>query len=238
MTAQSVCDSLLEARTAVVIDVLRATSTMATALKNGCDAIIAVTSAEQALQVASTIGRDKCVLGGERGGLMIPGFALGNSPLEYTQQKVSQKTLIMTTTNGTLAINNSRAAKRVYLASLLNAAAVSDRLLCERDDLLLVCSGTEGRLSLEDVYCAGLLVSRIVSKIDAQDVTLADSARMCEMVYCAYAGNSVSALASAQHGKKLMQLGFSEDVRYCASTDLLRVVPQLLRERIVKSNAC
>lgn len=235
MTAQQVRPELLSGRTAIVIDVLRATSTMATALSYGIKQIIPVTSPEEAFSVASTIPAGERLLGGERGGLKVPGFDLGNSPSEYTTTNVRGKTLVMTTTNGTLAISKSAAASRVYTASLLNAYAVARQMIAGRGDVMLVCSGTQGNLSLEDVYCAGLLANEAKTAL-GDGVSLSDAAMACLVLFSAYSTEPETLMRLAEHGRHLWEIGFGHDVRYCAQVGVLDSVPVLSGGRIVEGS--
>ncbi len=147
---------------AVVVDVLRATTVMVRALANGCAAVIPCGEIDEARTVAAGLPPGTAFLGGERGGLPIPGFDLGNSPDDFTFEACQGKTLVMTTTNGTRAILASLEAERVYVASFANLKATADELtvqLLKKDHgypIHIVCAGTEGFISLEDSLLAGL----------------------------------------------------------------------------------
>ena len=152
---------------AVVVDVLRATTVMVQALAAGCESIIPCGEIEEALQVAAGLPPGTALLAGERQGLPIPGFDLGNSPGEFTSRVCNDKTLVMTTTNGTRAILASQEAERVYIASFTNLRATSEEIsvqFLKKDhghSVHIVCAGTEGHISLEDSLLAGALVSQI-----------------------------------------------------------------------------
>ena len=147
-------------RTALVIDVLRATSTMIEALANGARSIYPTESSEEAIRLIGSLGREGTLLCGERRGLAPEGFDLGNSPLEFTSDRVSNQQLVMTTTNGTRAFLAAHGADRVIAAALLNLKAAA-KTAAEVEDVAVICAGREDQFSLEDAICAGLLVRRI-----------------------------------------------------------------------------
>ena len=146
--------------TAVVIDVLRATTTIVHALDAGADEIIPCLEVADALALAGRFPADEVVLGGERHGLPIEGFQLGNSPDEYTPDRVGGKTVVLTTTNGTRAMIHARQADEVLIAAFVNASAVVRRLF-DREHVHILCAGTDGKISEDDVLLAGLLVERL-----------------------------------------------------------------------------
>jgi 2-phosphosulfolactate phosphatase len=151
----------LAGTTAVVIDVLRATTTIVQALAVGARKIVVCGEVEEARQRATQSESGTFVLGGERGGLKIDGFDLGNSPAEYTEKSVGGKTIIFTTTNGTRALLHCRHAKRILLTAFTNLAAVCDAI--KNDSRVdVICAGTRGRISREDVLLAGAIVSQLV----------------------------------------------------------------------------
>src|SRR5580765_7631202 len=150
----------VQGRTVFVIDILRATTTMCAALDHGAKAIIPVASTEEALRLAQTIGSTDVLLAGEKNCVRIPGFALGNSPLEMTEQAVRGKTLIVTTTNGTKALLTAQGATAIYVAAAVNLTVAGERArqaLEEQRDILILCAGREGAFGLDDAYCAGRL---------------------------------------------------------------------------------
>jgi 2-phosphosulfolactate phosphatase len=148
-------------RVAIVIDVLRSTSTIATALANGARAILPAASTEDALQIARSLGRDGVLLCGERRNVRIEGFDLGNSPAEFGREVVEGRTLVMCTTNGTSALLATGGARAVYVASFLNLGAVVEELRRDGGDPVFVCAGRSGLVGLDDVLCAGAAVARL-----------------------------------------------------------------------------
>lgn len=147
-------------KTAVVIDVLRASTTISCALESGAREVIPCLEIEEAQRIAEQYSPDEVVLAGERDGLPIEGFDLGNSPDEYKPEAVSGKTVVFTTTNGTQAMRHCSQAQRVLIASFLNATAVFEKLLT-LDEVHIVCAGTRGQYSRDDILMAGLLVERL-----------------------------------------------------------------------------
>lgn len=230
LIAQEVRPSQVLGRTAIVIDVLRATSSITTALANGCQAVRPVVSTEEAFALAQISEPGTFLLTGERGGLKVEGFDLGNSPREYSADVVAAKTIIMTTTNGTLAIKNSSPAKTVLLACLLNGRSVARRAVLSGDDITMVCSGTEGIFTLEDAYCAGMLAEEIsrVAETEPTDMALA-----CRLIYQRYCDDPLGLMESAIHGQKLRRIGFGEDLVYCSQKNVLAVVPVLRGDSVV-----
>ncbi|HSJ25871.1 MAG TPA: 2-phosphosulfolactate phosphatase [Longimicrobiales bacterium] len=212
----------------VVIDVLRATSTITNALANGARSVLPVGTVEDAARTAERIGRDAVVLCGERGCEPIRGFQLGNSPSEFTADQVAGKTLVMTTTNGTPALLAAHGAQRVYVASLLNVSAVAARIAAETEETLIICAGREGAFAMEDALCAGLmirLVRKVTGRVGGNDAALAS-------VRLARSSVTPGQLARTAAGRRLHELGLGQDVKFCAQQDLHEVVPVLGEHRI------
>lgn len=218
-------------RSVVVIDVLRATSTILVALANGARDVVPVESVELAVRKADEIGRERSLLCGERGGAPIPGFDLGNSPLDFVREKIAGKTLVMTTTNGTRALIAGAAGCRCVAGSLLNAGAVSAALGGQDDDVLLICSGREGRFAVEDAVCAGLIARRLVA--DNGAVAGGDSARLAMLLARRYADRLPRLLSCAAAGKALRAIGRADDIAFCARADVMDAVPRMRDRRVV-----
>ncbi len=209
----------------VVIDVLRATSTIATALANGAEGVIPVREPDEAIATMKRIGRDRVLLCGERASRAISGFDLDNSPASYAPDAVRGKTLAFTTTNGTRAlIDAARDGAVIYCGALLNRRAVGRALEAgDADDALLVCAGNEGSLSFEDLLCAGAIVAHVYH--EDRRVERSDAARAAMTVYEANAKHLTTALALGTHARALRDAGFAADVASCARLDVLDVVP-------------
>jgi len=217
-------------RTAVVVDALRATSTIVTAVENGCREVIPVVEIAEAVSIAARLGRSNLLLCGERGGISINGFDLSNSPLEYTRERVAGKVLVMTTTNGTLAINAVREAKCVLLGSFLNARATADMLWALKSDVAIVCAGTEGRYSTEDVLAAGAIISKLHSLCE---LDMCDLSITAEYLYRNSYGKIDSVLSATRHYNRLKSLGFTADIEYCLREDVMSSVP-IFSEGVVR----
>jgi 2-phosphosulfolactate phosphatase len=210
---------------AVVIDVLRATSTIVTALENGAAGIIPVRHQDDAIAVARRVGRDRSLLCGERESRLIAGFDLDNSPRSYTRAAVAGKTVVLTTTNGTRALTEAASRKtQVICGALINRERVAAAVAAHGgEDALLVCSGSEGEFSFEDFVCAGAIVDR-VHQID-RDIVLGDAARCAMLLYVAIAKKLTTAIAGGEHARRLVALGFGDDIAYCARVDVFDVLP-------------
>lgn len=213
----------LSDKTVVVIDVLRASSTIVTALENGARSVIPVESVEDAKRIAHEFG-SSVLLGGERGGLKIDGFDLGNSPLEYTRSKVAGKDLVFTTTNGTRAIHAARTAKRLIIAAFLNMASAVGKCAGIGKDMVIVCSGRCGTFSLEDSVCAGAFIDKACEMIGAELVLL-DSAVAARQLYRAYGDDFLRVFRLSEHGRILESLGMHRDLEFCASQNVFSSVP-------------
>jgi 2-phosphosulfolactate phosphatase len=218
VTAPSVTDS----DGVVVIDVLRATSTVITALAHGCRGFVPVGSAAAARRQAARLAALEPLLGGEYNGLKIKGFDLGNSPREYSPTVVTNRTIVFCTTNGSRALLRARGAAEVLVAALLNVSAVARRLSQQRRDWLFFCAGARGNFSWEDFLCAGLVLAAL-AKMEA-NLELGDGARAAlELVRDEQDGARLVSLGS--HAAYLRSLGLAADVDFCARQDVYDVVP-------------
>lgn len=207
-------------RVVVVIDVLRASTTAAIALANGARALIPCESVEQAEQRAKMMSQDSVRLGGERRMMRIPGFDFGNSPLEYTAAQVAGKTIVFTTTNGTRALASSGGARACYFAGFVNAratVAAVEGATSGEVDVTLVCAGTEGRVALEDVACAGRLARLLLA--GSSQAVCSDAARIAIVSERPYRDNAAALAREATHAQSLAAAGFAGDVSACFSVD-------------------
>ena len=216
-------------RAAVMVDVLRSATTMATALDAGCREIIPASGIEEARRLADTLGRDHVLLCGEREGRRIEGFDLGNSPLEFLSQTVGDRAVIMTTTNGTPVISQLRQASLVAAAGLVNVSAVYQVLKKSGLDAVVVCAGKLGRFSLEDAIGAGAIADQAAS----DKYILGDGAKVARMLFRKYRKNLLRILSATEHGAYLLNLGFGDDIAFCASLDRTATVPVLYDGRII-----
>lgn len=213
----------IRGRVAVVIDVLRATTTISQALANGAAAIIPVLTPEEAHQAAEANPAQAYLRGGEREGVLIPGFDLSNSPLEYTPARVSGKTILFTTTNGTRAIRGAAVAEHVLICSFLNVPAVASKIIALGLDVAICCAGTHDRFSLEDAACGGALADLLSAA--RPNATLGDLAFVSREIYRQFQGRLLDLFGVARHGQTLQQLGFAADLVHCAQYGTLSQVP-------------
>ncbi|CAM3587674.1 2-phosphosulfolactate phosphatase [Marinicrinis lubricantis] len=213
----------LQGKTVMVIDVLRATSTITTALANGSSGVIPVETVCRAKQYQSA--DQEILLGGERFCKKINGFDLGNSPLEYGTDIVKDKRIVLTTTNGTRAIQKSIKGSQVIAACFLNIDACIQFALESKKDVAIVCSGTQDRFSLEDGLCAGLLIQRL-SEADPK-LVCNDFATAMRAAYLQMAEHLEEVLMSSDNGRRMCKIGFEADIRFCARLNEYSVVPIL-----------
>ncbi len=224
----------LAGQTVVVIDVLRATTTICTALAQGARDVIPCLEIADALEVAARIGSQPFLLGGERAGLPIPGFHIGNSPSEYRPERVRDRTLIFTTTNGTRALRHAAQAARVIIGAFVNAGAVAAALASE-SRIALLCAGTDGHITREDVLLAGYLVEQL----SASSPQLNDQALLARDAWQHLNDRSPTAtpseafswldheLCNTAGGRNLMALGLAADITAAAQLDQFSLVPEL-----------
>ena len=214
----------------VIIDVLRATSVMITALANGAKAVYPYKDIESVLENSKK--SKSFVLGGERKGLKIEGFDFGNSPLEYTREAVEGKDMFMTTSNGTRAIENSAdGSKKLFIAAFLNVESVAEKILKENDDTVIVCSGTDNNFSLDDALCAGEIIKRVKEK--NKNVYLTDISLAMKKL----AETSISienTLEGSKHFEYLKTIGFYGDMNHCFTMDMFDIVPEYKNGVITK----
>lgn len=225
--ADAVAPEQLRHATAVVVDVLRASTTIVTALANGCAAIIPVTDGGQARERAAALG-EGALVAGERRGETIAGFTLGNSPLEFTADRVRGRTIVFTTSNGTRALVAARDAVAVAVGGLVNLSAVVAWALARGRHVTVVCSGERGALSLEDHVCAGLMIDRL-SALEPR-TTLSDEARAAVRAGRRY-GKDVARLAQdSPWARRLAIRGRSADIDACLAVDTFALVPVYLAD--------
>lgn len=212
--------------TVLVIDVLRASTCIVTALANGCAAIVPVATPEEARRRAATL--DGSLIAGERRGEPLEGFDLGNSPLEFTRGRVGGRTLIMTTSNGTRALVAARPAHDVGVAAFINHAAATAWALARTRDVLLLCAGERGARSLEDYVCAGMLVDRLAAA--DPHATPTGEAERALGVARPY-GKDVGRLAQdSSWARHLSAVGRGRDVAACLTLDTRALVPEYHRD--------
>lgn len=218
---------------AVVIDALRASATIAWALAAGATRVHPVLTVSEARALMADPRMRGAVTGGERGGVRIEGFDLGNSPLEYTRERVGGRAVIFTTTNGTAALLHSARASRVVVASFCNMSAVCAAVADDPRPVHVVCAGTRDEVSLDDCLPAGAMVERLVGA--GRHLIADDSALLCLHAWREASargpGGVAQAMKSSRGGRGLVKLGFESDVEACSRIDALSVVPVYDPER-------
>ena len=213
-------------RIVAVIDVLRASTSIAVALANGARAIVPFASGEEAVERIKQLDRSDARLAGEQKLRPIPGFDLGNSPTEFTAEAVGGKTILMATTTGTAAILAAQGARDIVVASFVNFSAVTAMLraaLRADADVAIVCAGQERRFTLEDGGCAGRYVRAVGKQLPR--LVRNDGAHACTLIDRQYGEDTLQLLRDSSHGKALAEAGFDNDLRVCAQIDSHPVVP-------------
>jgi 2-phosphosulfolactate phosphatase len=231
-TPGEVASAELGGRVAVVLDVLRATSTIVEALANGARTVFPAPSIDEAVRLAQNIGREQVLLCGERRCLPVEGFDYGNSPRDYTAERVTGKSLVLTTTNGTPALLASSGARRTLVGSFLNLGAVVDALVEDGGPVTVICAGREKRFALEDAVCAGAIVLGLRGRLDGS-LELNDAAAAAEFLARTRLPDLERLLGETAAGRQLFEVGLGEDVAYCASIDRHCVVPQYRDRQVV-----
>lgn len=202
----------------VIIDVLRATSTIAAALYNGASSVIPVATVEKCIEVGA---KENALTAGERDGSIAPGLDHGNSPLEYPKEFIADQTLVLTTTNGTRLLHKAIGAKAIVTGSFPNISALCTYLLQQDQPVILACAGWKDRINTEDTLFAGAVVNRIR---DAFEVNC-DSSLIAESLYLQYKTNLMDLIKISSHYKRLGRLGIQKDIDYCLSSDIAPALP-------------
>lgn len=215
---------------AIAVDVLRATTTMATALAAGAEAVQVFSSMDELMQTSEHWSSEKRLRAGERGGAKVSGCDLGNSPLDCTPEVVEGRRLFISTTNGTRCLTRIQAAATVLTAALVNRKAVVTYLLHHQPETVwIVGSGWEGNFSLEDTVCAGAIVDQLSHQLTDKNALDAiasnDEVFSAVALYRQWQDDLLGLLHHASHGQRLLRLDCYDDLKYCAQTDILDVLP-------------
>ena len=214
---------------AVVIDVLRASTTIVQALAAGAEAVIPCGEVAEAQAITANLSAGSYLLGGERGGVRIEGFDLGNSPLEYTPEKVAGRTIVFTTTNGTRALKRCLSAEQIVIGSFANLEAVAKAVDQTGRPIHLVCAGTDGELSAEDVLCAGALVAGLEKFRGREILSENDACRLAYELYVSHSHDETllrDALRESAGGRNLTALGYQADIEWAARRNRHPIVPE------------
>ena len=223
---------------AVVIDVLRATTTISWALKNGADSIQVFADLDLLKKSATKWDADKRLMVGERGGKKIENFDLGNSPLSVTRDIVLGKRLFMSTTNGTKSLKKVQNAKHLFAMGLPNRRAVADKIISlKTDNVLILGSGWEGSYSLEDSLAAGALASYLMRNSNCEVNIFNDELQSALALWNIWENDILECLKTATHGKRLTSLGdYEDDFKCCSELDCLDIVPAQVERGVIRAS--
>lgn len=202
----------------VIIDVLRATSTICTALYNGATRVIPVATVPECIAIGTELG---AITAGERDGKVAEGLEHGNSPFEYSRAFIGGKTLVLTTTNGTKLLHMAKDADQIITGSFPNLSAVCDYLVAQKRPVILGCAAWKDKVNLEDTLFAGAVISRIKEHFSIND----DAALTAEMLYSANQDRIQELMTQASHYKRLAKFGLQKDIEYCLTPDVANVLP-------------
>lgn len=228
------CSDLQE-KTSIIIDVLRASTTMiyafngydnTTNVLQGVKEIKPAKNIEMAFEMHKLQENSGYLLAGERGGFPPEGFDFGNSPRDFLMHKINNKSLIMATTNGTKILNLLNNSNHIVIGSFVNAKAIAKKCLQLNADIIIGCAGRENVSSLEDITCGGLIIKHILnlSNNSSETVTLSDSAKVSMITYDYY-HNELDILKESFHGRFLIDIGFEKDLLPCSKKDIFNIVP-------------
>ncbi|HEY5560472.1 MAG TPA: 2-phosphosulfolactate phosphatase family protein [Clostridiaceae bacterium] len=231
ISARDIIKEKIKGKNVLVIDMLRATSVILTALDNGCLCVIPTLTTEEAINLKASSNEEDIVLGGERKAIKIPGFDLSNSPLEYNLDKVKGKTVIITTTNGTRAIKGCLGAKHIFIGALINGMAAAKKLYSLKDDIVIVNAGTEDEFSIDDFICSGYIISKL-EKLSKEELELTDIAKTAKYIYNKNK-DVISFLKNAKHYERLISLKLNEDLAYCLNKSIINIVPEYRDDKII-----
>lgn len=233
-TYKTLSTGMLSDRTAIVVDALRASASMITAIANGCERLIPFFSANDAALIKRNADYD-LLLCGEIEGVKAEGFDLGNSPLEYTEENVNEKVIAFASSAGSTTVKKCEEAmaSHIFIGTFLNATAVANKALETGEDIVLACAGTNRLLSTDDLIAAGCIMSRIRERKD--DIYFDDICKVAMNVY-EYCREDVYGYLkeNCSHFKTLESLGFDEDIRYCVTEDMFDIVPVCKESVITK----
>ena len=215
----------LEGKIVVVVDIFRATSCIVTGLANGVTAIKPVGEVEE----TKALGQAGYLMAGERGGIKVPEFDMGNSPFEYQKDEVKGKKVAISTTNGSQAIIKSEKAKEIVIGAFLNLESMAEYLLQSKANVVIHCAGWKGTPNLEDTLFAGALIDECAEEMD----TVGDSALIAHQLYIGNHENLFGIAKQSSHAERLSGFGIEEDLEFCMTANEYQVVPKLVDGELV-----
>lgn len=214
----------------VVIDVLRATSAICSALNNGVTAVIPVSTIDE----AKSYQEKGYLVGAERQGEIVEGFDFGNSPYSYMRPELKGKEIVLSTTNGTRAINIAKEADQVIIGSLVNLEAITNYLQKQNKNVLCLCSGWKDKFNLEDTICGGAIAETLINSGNFSSDE--DSSVAAKYLYMSAKDNYMGFLKSSSHRRRLKRLNLNKDIKYCLTPNQIDLIPVLQNDKIVKLN--
>lgn len=223
LSPQNVDELYFTGKTTVIIDVLRATSVISNALYNGAKEIIPVGSIDFAMKISGNSHGGHTLLCGERNTKMIEGFDLGNSPLEFTRDKVESKSIIFFTTNGSKAVVKAKFSENLVTCSFNNLQSVAKYLVDLGEDVEILCAGSNGMFCIEDTACAGRLITEIKNLKD--DIEITDAAKASVVLSTEFGADTLDMLQTCEHGRRLTDNGFEKDLEFCSEMNNIDIVP-------------
>jgi len=229
-TVEELDPATLESATVVVVDVVRATTTLVEALANGARGIYATASTEEAVKLAQSLGREDTLLCGERKGSKVAGFDLGNSPREFTRAAVEGKRLVMSTTNGTRALAKGQHGARLLTCAFTNLSAVA-RAVEDAERVVVLCAGREGRFTLDNALCAGHLVRLVQGD---RDLAMNDASQAAA-AWAGFRKPTRKFLEATDGGRALVEIGLGDDLDVCAEVDRHDIVAEMRNQAIVRT---
>ncbi len=215
----------LKGKIVVIVDILRATSSMVTGFAHSVEKIIPVTAVDKCLQLKA----EGCIAAGERNGQIVEGMDMGNSPFSYMAETLKGKTVAMTTTNGTLAIEKAREATQILIGAFLNIQHLADHLKQSKQDILIFCAGWKGRVNMEDSLFAGNLIQLLTATHSIED----DSAHLALSMYQQAQGDIATYLAPCAHAQRLAKMNIQKDIDFCFQKDKYQVIPHFKEGKLV-----
>lgn len=225
-------DLYFSGKTSVVIDVLRASTVIVTALTNGAREVIPVGTVDFAMKVSGNAFGGQTILSGERNTKKVEGFNLGNSPLEYTAEVVSGKSIILYTTNGSKAIVKAKFSENLFICSFNNLPVIARHLLLLNKDVEIICAGSNGNFNLEDAVCAGRLISEMDK--ESSDLEISDSGRASLVLNKSFGKSIAKLLKETEHGQLLIENGFATDIKVCAQFGTTDLIPYYISGALKK----
>jgi len=232
-------ENLFDDSIVLMIDVLRASTTIAAALYNGAKEVIPCDTLDKAVKVYSSLSKDIRFLGGERNGIKPSGFDAGNSPLEFSPENVVGKSVILSTSNGTKTFLKAKLARKRLIAGFVNHNIIRDYLFSQIDEsikdnkelrIFILCSGTNGRLSYEDILCAGSYIQEMTTHFKFEK--LSDSAEIAKTLFNLHRKSLKEVLIQSDHSKRLIDIGFADDIEIALTFNAYPVLPEFVGSSI------